>query len=568
MRYLAVLVILLHLAGCSNTRFIKLEQTAAPVLDPVTSLLAYRFISLQQQDAASIARYCQALRDQSPSSQLYLLQLACAERWLAQPLSNSERQAAIALYNAALLPLVRAALQPAAQQPAYLALQLEVLSDDGLPLTHFTLAADVQAKDPLMHAPSVQSLGISLVGQRPNTGQGRDRWYPPEGIFRAVTVLPAGFDFRNPVQPLLRLQARVMTQAEELQFGEQRYPVHYDLATPYLLLAEAAQVDRFELTGLLRAAEVESKLGIYVIEPLVTDKIPILMIHGLYSSPLIWRRLRWAIYADPQLAKRYQIWHAFYPTGPPPFFNAMRLRRELDQLRAELHSLAASNSAATSPALAQMWLIGHSMGGIISRTMVVDSGNALWDRTFKVAPEQLRLEEQALEPLREIFFLTPKPYVSAVVFLDTPHQGSDQARGLAGRLASSLIRLPGSMYQVFSRLWQDERMHYLTDEMRPYMSAQGPDSVRVLSPSHPLLQELSKLQPQVPVYSVIGNNRPKRCQTPLVCPGLNDGVVSYHSAHLPQAQAELIVPSKHDSYQSPEAIAFILQQLTAWQSAN
>ncbi|EHR40456.1 hypothetical protein [Alishewanella jeotgali] len=188
MRYLAVLVILLQLAGCSNTRFIKLEQTAAPVLDPVTSLLAYRFISLQQQDAASIAGYCQALRDQSPSSQLYLLQLACAERWLSKPLSNSERQAAIALYNAALLPLVRAALQPAAQQPAYLALQLEVLSDDGLPLTHFTLAADVQAKDPLMQAPAVQALGISLVGQRPNTGQGRDRWYPPEGIFRAVTV--------------------------------------------------------------------------------------------------------------------------------------------------------------------------------------------------------------------------------------------------------------------------------------------------------------------------------------------------------------------------------------------
>jgi hypothetical protein len=60
-----------------------------------------------------------------------------------------------------------------------------------------------------MQAPAVQALGISLVGQRFNTGQGRDRWYPPEGIFRAVTVLPAGFDFRNPVQPVLRLQARV-----------------------------------------------------------------------------------------------------------------------------------------------------------------------------------------------------------------------------------------------------------------------------------------------------------------------------------------------------------------------
>jgi len=44
---------------------------------------------------------------------------------------------------------------------------------------------------------------------------------------------------------------------------------------------------------------------------------------------------------------------------------------------------------------------------------------------------------------------------------------------------------------------------------------------------------------------------------------VTDGVVSYQSTHLAGAQAEIIVPSKHDSYGQPQALAFIRQQLLA-----
>nr|WP_306288376.1 hypothetical protein [Pseudoalteromonas sp. WY3] len=56
------------------------------------------------------------------------------------------------------------------------------------------------------------------------------------------------------------------------------------------------------------------------------------MIHGLNSDPLIWRYLTMAILNDAVLSQRYQIWHVYYPSGPPPFFNAMRVRHLLSEL--------------------------------------------------------------------------------------------------------------------------------------------------------------------------------------------------------------------------------------------
>ena len=103
--------------------------------------------------------------------------------------------------------------------------------------------------------------------------------------------------------------------------------------------------------------------------------------------------------------------------------------------------------------------------------------------------------------------------------------------------------------------------NYITPEMHPYVLASGPDSVRALSPKNPLLVELSKLPTNTKSVSIIGSNRLADCSTFTLCPDLTDGVVPYVSAHLPSATRKLIVQSRHNSYQSVEAIAFIIEEL-------
>jgi hypothetical protein len=51
-----------------------------------------------------------------------------------------------------------------------------------------------------------------------------------------------------------------------------------------------------------------------------------------------------------------------------------------------------------------MVVIGHSMGGLLAKSLVCDSGDSLWDAVFTVRPERLAASEAALNDLRGSFF--------------------------------------------------------------------------------------------------------------------------------------------------------------------
>ena len=67
--------------------------------------------------------------------------------------------------------------------------------------------------------------------------------------------------------------------------------------------------------------------------------------------------------------------------------------------------------------------------------------------------------------------------------------------------------------------------------MRPYLSGGGPDSIRVLSPDHPLLGVLSEIPVAdgVEYVSVIGAKDGPECVRKPGCRA-TDGVVTYDSA--------------------------------------
>ena len=552
-----LLVAFVMLQGCSHGKYIYWKPVAVEQSDAISGLLAYQYIALNQVTDNNLAGYCQQLaQTRSSGYQLYLLQLSCAERWLAQPLDQQQFVKASTYYNAALLPLVRAAVN--AQDTRSLNLTLRFMPDvdeSQQAFSTFYMADDIQTYDDYIQHAVAPGLGIAVVARRDNTAVGIDRYFPPEGIFRPMTVVPVKLDFTDPTQPVLTLRGVYMASARQWQQGEQHYWLTFDKSAPYLCLVEYAVADQLEDDGLFNAEKVEDKLGIYAIEPFSAKKKPILMIHGLNSSPLIWRRLSWAIFSDPELSAKYQIWHAFYPSGPPPFFNAMRLRHLSDDLMHKIFSPSHEPN---------MIVIGHSMGGIIGKTFVQSTGNTLWDTTFYRTPEALSVDSQTRKTLGDIFIFNARPYVTAAIFLDTPHQGAKTADSWLGRLASAMITLPASMKKVFTNLWTGITAKDIKPAMRGYMSGYGPNSVDVLSPHHPLVKQLNRLPFQVPVYSVVGNKALARCASPLSCPSLNDSVVPYTSAHLAQAQAEIMVQSEHNSYQSTQAIEFIKEILISY----
>jgi hypothetical protein len=297
--------------------------------------------------------------------------------------------------------------------------------------------------------------------------------------------------------------------------------------------------------------------GIYLIEGYDPNRIPVLMIHGLRSSPLAWEELTRAILATPRLHQRFQVWHAFYPTGLPPFYTVSRIRLAL---RSVLEHFDPEGDDLPSKHMA---VVGHSMGGLVAHMLVSDDGGALWRETFTTTPEELDVDEARTAELLEIFRIQHEPQIGFVAFIATPHRGSDTADRPIGRIGSSLVDLPVRFTSLFTE--DQSYLDQTTPAMRPYLDRGGPDSIRVLSPEHPLLGVLAELPVAdgVEHVSVIGVREGAECAKDPICTA-TDGVVTYESAKFSPPADEKIIRAGHDVQRHPEAIAFLLERLGSW----
>ncbi len=263
------------------------------------------------------------------------------------------------------------------------------------------------------------------------------------------------------------------------------------------------------------------------------------LVHGLLSSPLTWMPVFNDLRADPALRDRFQFWFYFYPTGDPYLATAADLRRDLEALRADL------DPDHKDAALDRMVLVGHSMGGLISKLMTVDSGDDFWrlvsDRPF----DDLALQPAAREELRRIFFFQREPCVRRVIFLGTPHHGSKLSPSPLGRLADDVVRLPDGLMSAAKEAAS-------ADPGQPQLRRleRIPTSVDLLAPNSPALELLaSRPHPDgVHYHSVVGVVPSSQTLWERVLGGpseAGDGVVPYVSAHLDDAESELIVPADH-----------------------
>ena len=220
--------------------------------------------------------------------------------------------------------------------------------------------------------------------------------------------------------------------------------------------------------GLLNPEHFGKTRGLFLLEPYDSNKVPILMIHGLMSSPLTWMELTNDLLGDAYVRTHYQIWHYVYPTGQSLFYSAKGLRDSLDALKRAL-------ALAHLPQPKAMVVIGHSMGGLRAKSLVCDSGDNLWDAVFTVRPERLTVSQDALNDLRGSFFFKARKDVAKVIFMATPQRGSNLAANWLGRFGSRLVHLSGD-WSVENRLIAREQKAFIRPQMYRYF-ARGGDQV-------------------------------------------------------------------------------------------
>ena len=390
--------------------------------------------------------------------------------------------------------------------------------------TDFKLASKVRRKH-LRHSVTEAGYGGTLVGIKKTPGliPGDHATFEPSGGF--VSPVTATLDFR---EHDVTLALNDPNERKTVRVGGRERPLAADFTAPW-----AHHPISNELwAGLVALINVEKYLkgtGLYMLEPYDPDRIPVIFVHGLVSTPQMWANTINEMEADPALRGRFQYWVFRYPSGNPLTYSAMRCREELARME-RLHPLPHG-----------FIMIGHSMGGLISRMQATTTGRALWDANLGKQADKKFARLPADNLIKRVLLFDANPKVRRVVFICTPHRGSGLAIGSLGALAIKVIQLPTSLIAAF------------TDSLGDALSVVGgrpvvPNSITSLSPKNPTLVAMDKLPIRAPYHSIIGDRGKGNT------PQSTDGIVRYTSAHLEGAQSELIVPGPHSSYELPPTI--------------
>jgi triacylglycerol esterase/lipase EstA (alpha/beta hydrolase family) len=312
--------------------------------------------------------------------------------------------------------------------------------------------------------------------------------------------------------------------------GEIR-PLEADFSAPIAYYRPPSNLLLKGFVATLRSGEYMDKTGLYFLQPYDPDRIPVVFIHGLASTPFTWMQAINGLQADPKLRERYQFWVFAYPTGNPILYSALRLREEL----ATVDRLYPNHRPYV--------LVGHSMGGMLTRMQVTTVGRDSWNATLGGTARDILARTPNDSIIARSMVFQANPRVRRVVFVCTPHRGSQMASAGIGRLTISLISLPFTIAKAMTESITKEELVQLTGSEKRL-----PNSVAGLAPTNPALPVINKSAITVPYHSIIGDRGKGNS------PNSTDGVVPYGSSHLDGAKSECIVPGPHSSCELPQTI--------------
>jgi pimeloyl-ACP methyl ester carboxylesterase len=314
-----------------------------------------------------------------------------------------------------------------------------------------------------------------------------------------------------------------------------------DFTAPFALSFRGINDLLMGISGVMNVERRRRDAGLYLTEPFDPERIPVLMIHGLTSSPLVWRSIATKLMADSTIRRSYQFWYVYYPTGMPIPESAASIRDDIARIRKTF------DPQGISVASRHMVIIGYSMGGIIAHILSTNIGMRFWDAIAKVPFDQAPIDPEDRAELRKLLFWRAVPGLDRTIFIATPHRGTRFADSTFAGIGQRLVGLPKDVLQFQSRV-----LNALGDILQgDLFTAKAITGISSLSPSAPLYKALdgAPFAPHLKFDSIIGD-RGKGGGVEST-----DGIVGYWSSHLEGAQSELIVPTGHEAHLHPNTIA-------------
>ena len=311
----------------------------------------------------------------------------------------------------------------------------------------------------------------------------------------------------------------------------QNYTLSANYSVPFGLWLSENKLGTAGYWTLLNREERLQMPHLFKLEPYQPNKKIIVMIHGLASSPETWVSLTNNIMGDPKLRENYQVWQVFYSTNMPIFESRFQINTLLKQAFAQVEANSVSSQNAV--------LIGHSMGGVISRLLVSDA-----DISAKAIPllnYEQNIQLQRNPVIRDRFVFQPLAPFSRAIFIAAPHRGSNLAETWYVNIAKKLVKLPVNFFDQVD-------IHLNAKNSTQGMIHSGPDDLRPSSRFMTLTENIEP-KPSLIYHSIIGNATKSNDKQKM-----SDGIVPYASSHLAGAASESVLKGGHSIHAEPETL--------------
>ena len=391
-------------------------------------------------------------------------------------------------------------------------------------------------------------IGVPIViqRQRPSAPTVLEDYYAEGLRFPATVVLRFPSAAERAQGDVARLQVFDPRDSDAVVVDDTLIPLEADLSTPLARFLTNPDLKLLDTFAFLRPDKARSLQGLYMVQPYDPNRIPVLMVHGLWSSPVTWMEMFNDLQSDPVLRDNYQFWFYMYPTGEPLAFAQADLRDELYELRRRCDPGGCNDN------LDRMVLVGHSMGGLLSYLMTIDSGDRLWNAVSRVPVHQIKADQETHSEIRRVFFFESNRSIDRVVTIASPFEGSSYANSFTRWLSGSIISLPARTVRLSRLIFNDERL--------PCWKRMFPErtSLDSLSRDSAVLRLIGQTSIPEPVvhHNIIGISDGDSEDN------WTDGVVAFTSAHRSDVDSEIRVPADHSNvHRHPDAIAEVRRVL-------
>ena len=417
-------------------------------------------------------------------------------------------------------------------------------------------------------------LGVSYVGvlfdrrtlnlknarkniDRLNHQDTKDRIHPMQHILLTGIVKPKGTTLHH-VLANREMDVHFFNpyQRDTIEIFGYDYPLSANFSASYATWLDENQLGKVGLWNMLQK-QTTALPELFMLEPYNPNKKIVIMVHGLASSPATWVNFTNKLLADPVLRNHYQVWQIFYSTNLPMLEN----RYQIQELIKTAYQM--SDPTGKHPASQNGILIGHSMGGILSRMMVSDDDlspklNTLHANQNTAKTNQLigkLLPPVHAQEFNQRLHLHALPQIDTAVFISAPFQGTDYAERWFTRLARRTIRLPLDLTQTVSSALVNIG-NAQNDLIGSLYLQNGASQLSDRSAFIALTKDIT-ISSKVRYYTIMGNKQGDTTsleQGDTVGKNISDGIVPYTSSHLDGAVRESIITGGHSIHENPQTV--------------